>query len=64
MLEKSDKLIELILYSPHVCDFIYQREDGSYYVQRRNHGECYQNLTRINDDWVFGAIIKTDEKHK
>jgi len=53
MLEKTDNLIEVILYSPHVCDFIYQREDGTYYAQRKNHGEWYQNVIKDGENWTF-----------
>lgn len=61
MLNKSDKLIRLNLNSPHVCDFIYQREDGTLYAQRRNHGEWYQEIVSENDQWIFGNIIETHE---
>ncbi len=57
MLEKTDKLIQLLLYSPHVCDFIYEREDGTFYAQRKNHNEWYQKVTKVDDQWVFGDRI-------
>ena len=60
MLKKTDKLIELLLYSPHVSDFIYQREDGSHYAQRRNHGEVYTEATKVDGKWIFGATINND----
>ena len=53
MLKKTDNLIEVILYSSHVCDFIYQREDGTYYAQRKNHEEWYQNVIKDGENWIF-----------
>lgn len=61
MLNKSDKLIKLLLNSPHVCDYIYQREDGSYYAHRKNHDEWYQELTKVDNQFITGNIIKTNE---
>lgn len=54
----TDDLIEVRLYSPHVCDFIYRREDGSYYADRRNHGQQFLEVTRADSGWVFGGIIE------
>jgi hypothetical protein len=39
MQNKSDKLVELKLYSPHECDFIYVREDGTSYALRQKSGQ-------------------------
>ena len=60
MLKKTDKLVQLLLYNPHVCDFIYQREDGTYYADRRNHGQSYIEVTKVDNDWIFGATINND----
>lgn len=60
MLNKNDKLIRLNLNSPHVCDFIYEREDGTYYAYRKNHEEWYQELTKVGDQFITGEVIKTD----
>jgi hypothetical protein len=57
MLEKTDKLVQLLLYNPHVCDFIYQRDDGTYYADRRDHGQCYVEVTKVDDQWVFHKVI-------
>lgn len=59
--EKKDQLVEAILYNPHVCDFIWQRSDGTYYTDRRDHGQEYRNVQRINDKWVFGSLIDASE---
>ena len=32
MLNKNDKVLEMRLYSPHKCDFICEREDGTHYL--------------------------------
>lgn len=62
--EKTDKLVELILYTPHVCDFIWQRPDGTYYADRRNHGQTYIDVKKIDDKWVFGDIIEKWQNQK
>lgn len=54
----EDKLIELILYTPHVSDFIYQRENGTYYADRRNHGQSFIEVTKGDAGWIFGEIIQ------
>ena len=63
MLNKKDKLIKLLLNSPHVCDFIYEREDGTYYAFRKNKDEWYQELTKVGDQWITGEVIKTKSEN-
>ena len=59
--EKKDQLIELLLYSPHVCDFIWQRPDGTCYADRRNHGQEYIEVAKVNDKWVFLHTIDVSQ---
>ena len=60
MLNLKDKIIEARLYSPHKCEFICEREDGTHYVYRRLDDEEYyelqQNLTG-ETKWVWGEKI-------
>tara|TARA_R110000868_G_C10749254_1_gene753037 strand:- start:292 stop:456 length:165 start_codon:yes stop_codon:yes gene_type:complete len=49
----ADKLVQLILYNPHITDFIYQREDGTYYSDRRNHGQTFLEVTKVDGKWVL-----------
>lgn len=53
MVEKKDKLVQAILYNPHVCDFIWQRPDGTYYADRRNHGQMYLEVEKVYGEWIF-----------
>lgn len=55
--KKKDQLVEVFLYNPHVCDFIWQRPDGTYYADRRNHGQMYVDVQKIDGKWEFGAMI-------
>ncbi len=32
MIEKGDKITKMLLLSSHEADFLYQKEDGSFYV--------------------------------
>ena len=59
--EKKDQLVEAILYNPHVCDFIWQRPDGTYYADRRNHGQEYLDVQKIDGKWIFGATIDSSQ---
>ena len=61
MLNKNDKLIQIRLYSPHKCDFIYERENGSRYVQRKLDETIYYELHQIGDttDWNVGEVISS-----
>lgn len=47
---ENDKLIELRLYSPHKCDFIWQREDGSYYAIQQKSGKDREVVEVEKDD--------------
>lgn len=38
MEDEKDRLIELRLYSPHKCDFIYERENKTRYAVRQVSG--------------------------
>lgn len=58
---KKNQLVELLLYNPHVCDFIWQRPDGTYYADRRNHGQEYVEVTKVNNQWVFGHTIDSSQ---
>lgn len=52
--KKSDKVIKLFLYSPHVCDFIFEREDQTYYLLRKDGETSYYELTKGENGWVIG----------
>lgn len=51
---KTDKVIKVFLYSPHVSDFIFEREDNTYYLLRKGHETSYYELTKGKDGWVIG----------
>lgn len=51
---KTDKVVELILHSPHVCDYFFQREDGSYYMLHRHGESSYYEVTKGENGWVIG----------
>jgi hypothetical protein len=55
--QKSDKVVELFLYSPHVCDFVFQREDQSYYLHRKDGEVSYYELTKGETGWVIGKQL-------
>jgi hypothetical protein len=57
MLKKTDKLLEVRLYSPHKCDYICEREDGTHYVFMKRDEESYWELIRTDTGWVFGNQI-------
>jgi hypothetical protein len=61
MLNIKDKIIEARLYSPHKCEFICEREDGTHYVYRRLDDEEYYelqpNLTG-ETKWIWGQKIE------
>lgn len=58
MVNKNDKVIQLRLYSPHKCDFIYEREDGTRYIHRKLDEEAFYELNKTDEGWVFGDKIK------
>ena len=61
MLNLKDKIIEARLYSPHKCEFICEREDGTHYVYRRLGKDEYYNLTENptgETKWLWGCKIK------
>lgn len=61
MLNKSDKLIHLKLYSPHKTDYIWEREDGTRYIHRRLDEETINELYRNPDnpdEWLVGKEIE------
>jgi len=57
MLNKNDKVLEVRLYSPHKCDFMCEREDGTRYLFRRIDGDSYWELTKTDTGWVYGEQI-------
>lgn len=57
MLNKNDKVIELRLYSPHKCDFICEREDGTYYLYVKRDWIGYYELHRNGKQWICGEKI-------
>ena len=57
MLNKNDKVLEVRLYSPHKCDFICEREDGTYYVFMRRGEDAYYELFKNETGWVYGEKI-------
>ena len=38
MVEKGDKIVQMLLLSPHEADFLYKKEDGSFYVCHHRKG--------------------------
>jgi hypothetical protein len=61
MLDKKDKIITAKLYSPHVCDYICEREDGSRYIMVRRHDDEYWELVPNpsgETEWMYGERIK------
>ena len=54
MLNKKDKVIEVRLYSPHKCDYVCEREDGSYYVFMCREEKIYHELHKTSDGWILG----------
>lgn len=57
-----DKLVEVVLISSHVSDFIWQREDGSHYMDCRGRGDPYKHEISINSTgtpkWIMGEKIE------
>ena len=42
MIEKGDKITKMLLLSSHEADFLYQKEDGSFYVcHHRKSGDTF-----------------------
>ena len=42
MIEKGDKITKMLLLSSHEADFLYQKEDGSFYVcHHRKDGDTF-----------------------
>ena len=42
MIEKGDKIVKMLLLSSHEADFLYQKEDGSFYVcHHRKSGDTF-----------------------
>ena len=61
MLNKSDKLIHVLLYSPHKCEFIYEREDGTRYTHRKLDEEGVYEIYKNPDnpkEWLIGEKIQ------
>lgn len=61
MLNKNDKVIEVRLYSPHIADFIFERENGTHYVMIKRHDVDYYELNTNptqETKWTFGNKIK------
>ena len=57
MLNKNDKVLEVRLYSPHKCDFICEREDGTHYVFMRRGADSYWELIKTDTGWIYGEQI-------
>jgi hypothetical protein len=57
MLNKNDKVLEVRLYSPHKCDFMCEREDGTRYLFRRLDEDSYWELIKTDTGWVYGEQI-------
>jgi len=61
MLDIKDKLIQVKLYSPHKCEFICERENGTHYVYRKLDNEEYYELQPNPTEetkWLWGEKIK------
>ena len=42
MIEKGDKIVQMLLLSSHEADFLYKKEDGSFYVcHHRKSGDTF-----------------------
>ena len=42
MIEKGDKIVQMLLLSSHEADFLYKKEDGSFYVcHHRKDGDTF-----------------------
>lgn len=60
MLDPKDKLIEVILYTPHKCDYIYEREDKTHYVSmKRGKEQNFELLPNPSNEtrWILGEEI-------
>lgn len=61
MLNKNDKIIEARLYSPHKCQYVCEREDGTHYLFSRVDGDVFYEL-HLNPSgetrWIIGEEIK------
>jgi len=65
MLNPNDKMIKVHLYSSHICDFLYEREDGSHYVHMKRETESFVELLPNptgETRWVHGETIKVIKK--
>ena len=58
--KETDKLIKLYLDSPHHGTWIWEREDGTHYAQRRYGEVTYYNVHVENNHWVFDDKIEND----
>ena len=42
MIEKGDKIVQMLLLSSHEADFLYKKEDGTFYVcHHRKSGDTF-----------------------
>ena len=42
MIEKGDKIVQMILFSPHEADHLYKKENGTFYWQHhRKSGDTF-----------------------
>jgi hypothetical protein len=57
MLNKNDKVLEVRLYSPHKCDYLCEREDGTRYLFRRLDEDSYWEVIKTDTEWVYGEQI-------
>ena len=54
---KTDKLVQLYLDSPHHGTWIWEREDGTHYAQMRYEEITYYNVHKENNRWIFDEKI-------
>ena len=62
MLNPKDKIIQARLYSPHKCEYVCERENGTHYVYRRLGEEEYYELhpnPTGETKWLWGDRIQS-----
>jgi hypothetical protein len=50
-------VLEMRLYSPHKCDFICKREDGTHYLYVKCDWTGYYEVHREGNQWICGEKI-------
>ena len=53
----NKKVLEVRLYSPHKCDYLCEREDGTRYLFRRLDEDSYWEVIKTDTGWVYGEQI-------